>query len=208
MRRRFARLEEDLANLASDPRNGFLNELELALGAEHHVSAEFLAALGEGEVLPLASGRHLLVELSELLPPEAAELVIRRVREAGWVPVLAHVERYPALRGDARRLASLVDLGCLLQVNAGSLLEGGWWLRRSCRKLLAQGLLHVVASDGHDTRRRKPDLGGVFAALSKTFPREKITAWMVENPGAVFYRGRDATSSTSSSSLGPTAEKE
>jgi protein-tyrosine phosphatase len=192
IRWRFARLEAELQALAAEPRNGFLNELELALGAEHHVSTEFLTALEAGTVLPLGDGGHLLVEPSPLLSPEATELAVRRVIAAGWTPVLAHVERYPALCGDSRRLVALAELGCVAQVNATSLLAGGWWRRRSCRRLLDRGLAQVVASDGHDTRWRKPDLGDVFAALSKSFPGEQVAAWMAGNPGAALYGERDS----------------
>jgi protein-tyrosine phosphatase len=47
----------------------------------------------------LAGTRFVLVEFAYMTVPPNAGSVLRRIRDAGWVPVLAHPERYTRLGG-------------------------------------------------------------------------------------------------------------
>ena len=58
---------------------------------------EFLAALETGQVISYNGGRYLLVELSPYLAFDAVAMGMERVLAAGFVPVLAHAERYDFL---------------------------------------------------------------------------------------------------------------
>jgi len=186
IRERFARLIEELQGYADEPRYRFLPEIEICLGAEHHVSGEFLDALERGGVLPLNGGRHLLVELPELLPWPAVSAALLQVREAGFVPVLAHVERVPSFQKTLERLASVRDMGCVAQVNADSFLgRAGRRPHRASRAFLKRGLVDVIASDGHRPVHRSPNLRPAFEWLSGKYLSEEVSVWMVEAPAGV-----------------------
>ena len=96
------------------------------------------------------------------------------------------VEGYPAFEADPRGLERLAASGCLLQVNAASLV-GGWHSRRRRRvlRLLATGLVQLVASDGHDLHRRPPMLAAAHEVLSKRFGADRAAAWLWQNPTAI-----------------------
>ena len=108
---------------------------------------------------------------------------IDRIAAAGLVPVLAHVERYTPFLERPGRLAELVRLGCVAQLNGSSLLRSaGRSRRKAALSFLRKGLAQVIASDAHDGRLRTPDLGKVFEALKDKFPQHWIQAWMYDNP--------------------------
>ena len=74
-------------------------------------------------------------------------------------PLIAHVERYPALVGSLDRVAALIGSGAKIQMNAGSVLgREGHRQAKWCRTLLKEQLVHVIASDSHDPVHRLPEL--------------------------------------------------
>ncbi len=180
LRERFERLLAELEGRAAEPRYRFLREVRLSLGAEHRVGVELFEALAKGDVLPFAGGRHLLVELDDHLPWPVVRTALERVREAGFVPVLAHVERFRVFARDPGRLDSLRQAGDLAQVNADAVLG------RSGRRFLRRGQVDVIASDGHRPDSRPPDLGEVYDALvGKGYAPGSISGWLSETPSAV-----------------------
>jgi protein-tyrosine phosphatase len=175
-----------LRQRAAEPRFAFLAELELLLGAENHLSPELLNALESRSVLTLNDTAYLLIELPPYLGAEMALAAMERMLGAGFVPVLAHVERYALFQAHADRLAAFVARGCVAQVNASSLL--GWGSRRqtrAARAFLDARLVQVIASDAHDTHARPPCLGMVAASLRKHRSEAEIADWLSGNPARI-----------------------
>ena len=50
---------------------------------------------------------------------------------------------------------------------------------------MSRGLVHVVASDAHDTRRRPPTMDQTARLLTREYGAETVLALMVENPRAI-----------------------
>ena len=182
IRQSFAAFKEELAEIARRPELGFLGEMRVDLGAENHVSAEFLEALERGEALSMNMSDHMLIEFSGFATFDQALSAVERVREAGYRPILAHIERYPVLHERPGRLEGLVEAGAILQVNAHSLLHWGGGLRRRCFDLLKRGLAQIVASDAHNTSDRKPNLGEARTALAKKFGSQEALRWLAQGP--------------------------
>jgi protein-tyrosine phosphatase len=96
----------------------------------------------------LAGTHFVLVEWPRLhLPPGTAK-VLRRIRDQGYVPVVAHPERYVGM--DVDLAAKWREAGALLQVNYGSL-EGryGGDARSMALRLFRRGWADYLASDFH-----------------------------------------------------------
>ncbi len=185
----FERTRQDLERRSREEGFAFLREMTVLLGAEHYVSTEFLAALDSGAVVTLNQGRHLLVEFSSFTH-HAMEAALLRIREAGYIPVVAHVERYFSTSADLERLAALRQTGCRTQINAESVVGSrGRAMRKTCQALLKQELVDVIASDGHRARSRTPYLKGAFELLRNQHRREQLSAWMAENPSSILAHG-------------------
>lgn len=100
--------------------------------------------------LRLGGGPAVLVEFSSFQVPPFGGNQLAAVRDAGWVPVLAHPERYSGAERALDRFAQWVDAGVRLQVNAPSLVgRYGARARAVARDLFREGLVCVVASDYH-----------------------------------------------------------
>ncbi len=182
----FAATIEELRRRSHLPELLFLQELKLHLGSENYLSPELLEALEEQRVLSLGGSRYLLVEFHSYLSFEMLSSAVDRIATAGLVPVLAHVERYAPFLDKPARLAELVRRGCVAQLNSSCLLKSaGRSRRRIARSFLRDGLVHVIASDAHESRRRTPDLKKAFDVLSTKFPQDLIQAWMYDNPNRI-----------------------
>lgn len=185
LRRRFEQLQDTLRQAQELPGEGFLGELRLELAAEHHLSPELFEAILDDAVLPYGESRRLLVELPIYLAPEGAEAGLEKIAKEGYQPLLAHVERYSLLLNRRRHLRRLLDMGCLLQINAESVLSGNARLRKVCSELLKRGWVHAIASDAHHEDRRRPLLDAVAAWLSQRFGVAKTRYWLRDGPTAI-----------------------
>lgn len=120
--------------------------------AEYMLDEGFAAKLrgeGGGRLLTLP-GRRLLVEWSLVGEPLGLPEALAGIRDAGYVPVLAHPERYAYWHGRFARLRELVEAGCELQVNLLSLTgRYGPGAREAGLRLLTDGLAAFAASDAH-----------------------------------------------------------
>jgi protein-tyrosine phosphatase len=121
--------------------------------------------------LCLGDGRYALVEspytvTGGLLEQTLFDLQTRHVR-----PMLAHPERSPSFIGNGDRVAELVERGILCSVTAASLAgRFGSTVRGFALELYERGLIHNVASDAHDTRRRPPELRSAFESMEEDLP--------------------------------------
>ena len=89
------------------------------------------------------------------------------VESAGLIPILAHPERSDAVLAEPDHLRDIADRGWLVQVNGSSVLgHHGRAERRLAWQLVRQGLVDLVASDGHRASR-PPFLDEVSRALEQ-----------------------------------------
>lgn len=156
--------------------------LRILPGGEAPAEPELLEALQAGRVLTVGDrGRHVLVELPTNAPATYAPELFFRLQLAGYTPVIAHVERAAIFRVQPQMLAEFRDRGYPLQMNVTTL-NGSFAARRRARQLLRDGLVTLLASDGHDTVRRKPLLTPAQRALRSP---ELFEALTLTNPGRI-----------------------
>lgn len=193
LREVFERTMDELARRARRRDDcSFLAEMEFALGAENYLSSELIVALERQEVLALDGGRSLLLEFNPYLSFEIMTSALAKVLAAGYTPVLAHVERYRSFVRDPARLEAAVAMGCHAQVNAESVLGPSSSLqRRRAVEFLASGAATIVASDLHNSGRRRSRLGEAAAVLEKRFDAARVGEWLAENPRRVVRARRD-----------------
>jgi protein-tyrosine phosphatase len=139
---------------------------EVALGQLPTLNQASLDALCLG-----GDGRSMLVESPYQHATDTLEHSMFNLQLAGFYPVLAHPERSPSFMSDPDRLAALVERGVLCSVTAGSMAgRFGRTVQRFTRLLFERGLVHDVASDAHDIRRRGPGLTAGFRILDRELP--------------------------------------
>lgn len=142
--------------------------------------------------LRLGGGEWLLAECPLSTAVSGFENLLHQLQARGHRVVLAHPERAPALQRDPEILRRLVDAGMLSSITAGSLRgDFGSTVRRFTLDLLEHDLVHNVASDAHDARRRRPGIADAFAAAEEELPGlGERQEWMtVDVPRAVLDGG-------------------
>lgn len=135
-------------------------DLNLHMGCELLCAGEYiddiLYGLEIGVFLPLGNSKCVLTELYPDVTPKEAKAVVKAIVAAGWKPILAHAERYPALF-DGTTLRELVDIGAKIQINLYSLVEEtNDDIRERARHLADNCLVHFVGSDAHRINYRSP----------------------------------------------------
>lgn len=106
---------------------------------------------------------YFLFEFPHALIPPGSEGLAESLLNNNLVPVITHPERNGGFLRDPGRLGIFVKLGCLVQVTAMSLTGGfGSEVSRLTERFMKEGLVHVIATDAHDTVRRPPVLSTGF----------------------------------------------
>jgi protein-tyrosine phosphatase len=167
--------------------------LTIVAGADVRLDLRLMDLLAAGDVLTLAAGPYLLLELPhetliDLRRPVAL-LAQRNIRT-----ILSHPERHHKLAGKPDLLLPWLQAGAILQVTAGSLLgQFGPQAEKTGWQLLEAGLVSIIASDAHNTEDRPPSMTGAIAAISSRLGHAAARRVCIENPLRVL-RGMDVDS--------------
>jgi protein-tyrosine phosphatase len=156
--------------------------LRLRTGGEVAISRGIELPDEELDALRLGGGSWLLVECPLTANVAGFEGLLGQLHARGHQILLAHPERSPALQRDPAMLRRLVDAGMLTQITAGSLVgQFGSTVRGFTFELVEAGLVHNLASDTHDARRRPPGLRDPIVAADAELPGlAELAPWLCE----------------------------
>ncbi len=164
----------------------------IATGAE--IALEMLGRLDRTELerLTLGGGPYLLLEAPLSAVGGELEAGVRALQDEGFGVVLAHPERCPSFHRKPERLARLVAAGVLCSLTASSFTgRFGRPVRALSERLLADGLVHDVASDAHDAERRPPALRSCLRAAEGRLPAlAGLAPWLTESVPEAILSGR------------------
>lgn len=165
-------------------------EMELCLGNELRYSRDCVSWLRSGQCRTLNGTQYVLVDFSESEEKQMITDGLERLLNAGYRPVLAHVERYRSLWGQTRLIRSLLENGVLLQMDAQSLLgQFGFRIQKQCKTLLREGIVELICSDSHDVRNRPPELSRCFQVVQKKFGQNYVKALFCDNGKKLLHEG-------------------
>lgn len=87
------------------------------------------------------------------------------VHHSGLQIMLVHLERFLLVPENKKKIYELLELPCILQVNAGSMLK--WKMRGQSLKLFKTKGSGILGSDAHGTDYRAPNLAAGREVLAK-----------------------------------------
>lgn len=147
---------EDIPNTTAGLRSRFeqfqkhyTGNIRLHLAAEYMLDNLFKERLAHRDLLPLGTeGNHLLVETSYFNPPMDLYGMLEKIKSAGFIPVLAHPERYTYMgEKDYQRLK---QAGVKFQSNLPSLVGGyGNPIQKKAERLHAHNMINLYGTDTH-----------------------------------------------------------
>lgn len=189
------RYENDLDSIRSVFET-FSRELEvrgipirLDFAAEVRMGPEIIEMIESGRLpfLGMLDGyRMLLLEFPHSHIPLGSEkmvnwLLLRKIR-----PVIAHPERNKDVMRSLSKIVPFIEMGCLLQVTAGSVAGNfGPFCQDICVKLLESGWVWTLASDAHNLAYRPPELEAGRAAAEKVVGNAASWAMVHDNPASI-----------------------
>ena len=153
-------------------------EVRLMAGQEIRIHRDLDESLGNGEAIPLNGTNYVLVEFPSDSVPDYTESLFHYLHLEGWIPVIAHPERNKAIIKDPSILYRLVTMGAIGQVTAGSLTGAfGRKIKKLSFQLLEHHLIHIVASDAHNTGNRPFLLKKAFDEIEKKYGDDVAKEW-------------------------------
>ena len=156
-------------------------------GCDFHLSLDNVqSAMQDPTRFTINGLSYLMVEFAETIIPTSTEEIFRLLLERGVTPVITHPERNPILQDSFKRLSKWIEMGCLLQITAQCLTDRfGKAAELSARALLKMRMVHVIASDAHDTQHRPPRLDLAREILTRELGSDVAAMLLEDNPAAI-----------------------
>jgi protein-tyrosine phosphatase len=178
IRRECAALAAVLAEHGIPLRLGFAAEVRVTDQVMRQVAAEDIPFYGDVD-----GYRIMLLEFPHGRMIPGSERLAAWLLHQGIRPLIAHPERNRALMKDPGQLQPFIDMGCWLQVTAGSLTGAfGEAARDLARQLLDDEVVTVLASDGHNSGARQPTLEQPFDYVARHYGEQRALQLMLHMP--------------------------
>ncbi|NQY66877.1 MAG: capsular biosynthesis protein [Flavobacteriales bacterium] len=127
-------------------------DIEIEAAAEYYVDSEFDEKVKSKDIMTFGE-KYVLIEVSFLNEPEYLDNTIFNLQLAGYIPVLAHPERYPYWHDRFDKYHELRDKGVILQLNSNSIM--GYYspqMQSIARRMIDEDLIDFIGTDCHGER--------------------------------------------------------
>ncbi len=153
----------------SELKSVYKGNINLHLGAEVYLS-RYIANYDDLTELCIDKTKYILVEcpFSMEFSSDIYEIIENFIYNHRLTPIIAHIERYPFINLDKNvsLVESLRSIGCLIQVNADSLL-----LKKSKKlvlKFIENNLVDFIGTDTHNLTNRPPNYIRAMEVITKS----------------------------------------
>ncbi len=159
-------------------------QLEVYPGSEILYTTSAVRLLRKKVIPSMCGTSHVLVEWPVEASKEEIRNALRELTNAGFVPIIAHVERLWKIYRDCAFLADIRNtFGVRIQVDCDTVIEDrfGW----KTGALFKQELVDYVASDAHGTAQRKMRIDSAFQIIKRRYGEETARKVMSINPDRI-----------------------
>lgn len=160
--------------------------LKIFPGHEIFAADNFIELIKSKKLLTLCDSDYPLVEFDFTERSDSVYEKLRMLTSEGLTPIVAHPERYAFVAEDDFAPYRLKALGCLLQVNKGSL-KGNFGRNAyfASRYIMENEMADFVASDAHSPYMRTPYLADAYEIISEFHSEEYADLLLNINPASV-----------------------
>lgn len=171
--------EENLAKCNALIHDAGMN-VKLIKGCEFYLDKTRTDMLTDEWVTPLGNSNVLLIEMPWVHQEGVDETdLLQKVIDAGYIPMVAHPERYSCVHENETLIDQWMAMGCLMQVNRTSLLgfDKIHLANIMAEKMLMKNQIFCIGSDAHRyTWPRIPVLSDVHDYICKVKDKETADA--------------------------------
>ena len=155
--------------------------VRLHLGTEVYFSNN-LTKIIDNPLVTIGNGKYMLIEFPVIQFPPSFDEILFKLKIEGITPIIAHPERYRQIQYDILILSKLVQSGCLVQIDAGSIMGNfGFEAKKTAVKILQYSLCHIIGSDSHNDKNRNFCLGKVVEICNNEL-KINVSKMVNENP--------------------------
>ena len=155
-------------------------DVEILQGSELYYSEDLIDRVDE--ICTLADSSYILLEFQINRFPENIKDIVYEFQLKGYKVIIAHPERYPEIREDISILKDIISEGGYIQINASNIIASNKEMKKTCKEIIENNYVHLIASDGHNTQNRKPQLKEAYEYISKKYGVENAQKLFYTNP--------------------------
>lgn len=124
--------------------------IKLHNGSEIYITLNMTNLLEQNEASTLANSKYVLFELPMNNNVIYLKECIFELKSKGYVPIIAHPERYRIVQQNPNIVEEWVKIGAYMQCNYTSIIGNyGNTAKKTLKKLLKNNLVHFLGSDAH-----------------------------------------------------------
>ncbi|MDB5438503.1 MAG: Capsular biosynthesis protein [Caulobacteraceae bacterium] len=160
--------------------------LKLTSGADVHLAPDLTGGIRSGRVLTVADSRYFLFEPPHHIAPPRIEDTVFELMTAGYMPVVTHPERLSWIESHYEIFKRMVHAGAWMQLTCGSITgrfgdRPKYWSER----MLEEGLVHIIATDAHNLRNRKPAMASARDAVAERLGEQAAIDMVLTRPQGI-----------------------
>tara|TARA_Y100001970_G_scaffold168897_1_gene206526 strand:+ start:3476 stop:4270 length:795 start_codon:yes stop_codon:yes gene_type:complete len=156
--------------------------INIHLGSEVFFNFNLLDIL-DNPLVTFCNGKYMLIEFQTFIMPKGYEKHLYELKMSGVTPIIAHPERYKPVQKDINIIKKLINSGCLMQVDAGSLLgHFGAACKLTSELMFKSNMAHIIGSDAHSRGKRNFCLKDSINHLKKIEINSTILDSLLNNP--------------------------
>lgn len=180
---------EKIRNLFSELQREIAAEkipVSIKRGMEVFASADIIQKISEKWLISLNGSRYFLVEFNFNETPDTINEVLKRLLSNGYVPIVAHPERYYCVQDHPNLVYEWCSLGALSQLNKDSVF--GFFGRRAAQTselLLHHNLIYCIASDAHNVYTRTASMEKIEDYIIQKFSFDYKDALLLTHPRCI-----------------------
>ena len=161
-------------------------DIEVFVGNELYYSEDIIDIIEKKEFYTLNNSKYLLIEFPPIRFPKNLVDIIYEIKIRGYIPILAHVERYKEVQENINLIYECINEGALIQVNSSSIMgKNRKEAEKTSKILLDNNMVHFIATDAHSSEKRRPIIDETYNYVADKYGEELAEILFVENPSKV-----------------------
>lgn len=158
-------------------------KVNLIAGAEIYASDHVAERIASGALRSINNSRYYLMEVPFDADPYWCEDIWYSVLDMKKIPIIAHPERYYCIQDNPAILYEWMKMGCLSQMNKGSMFgRFGRRAKHVAEVLLDHDLVTCIASDAHSPYVRTTFMADIREYLMDMYGERRMERLLYTNP--------------------------
>ena len=159
--------------------------IKIHLGSEVYYYENLLKIINE-PLTTLGGGKYMLIEFSPKNIPNSQKQTLYDLKMSGITPIIAHPERYKLVQENFNIVYDWINAGCLIQVDAGSLLGYmGEKAKNSSHLIIKERCCHILASDAHNDSNRNFCIKDAYNWVKSIIGEKNSDLLVYEHPSSI-----------------------